>query len=129
MVRFVIKKDFEFSASHRLEGLPPDHQCARLHGHNYVVRVQLASKELIKPGFVRDYGDLKEFKIYLDKTFDHRHVNDVLNTNPTAEHMAAHFLGWLQMNGFEEAEAVGVSETPKTWAWAILDDNADIESV
>ena len=43
---FRIRKEFHFSASHRLEHLPPDHQCARLHGHNYVVVVELAAETL-----------------------------------------------------------------------------------
>lgn len=34
---FRITKEYHFSASHRLAHLPDDHQCARLHGHNYVV--------------------------------------------------------------------------------------------
>ncbi len=33
---FTITKEFHFSASHQLSHLPEDHQCARLHGHNYV---------------------------------------------------------------------------------------------
>ncbi|RWP82168.1 MAG: 6-carboxytetrahydropterin synthase QueD, partial [Mesorhizobium sp.] len=42
---FHISKEFHFSASHQLTSLPPNHQCARLHGHNYVVVVQLSAKE------------------------------------------------------------------------------------
>lgn len=38
---FRIRKEFHFSASHQLTHLPPDHQCARLHGHNYIVVVEL----------------------------------------------------------------------------------------
>lgn len=38
---FRITKEFHFSASHQLTGLPEDHQCARLHGHNYIVEVEL----------------------------------------------------------------------------------------
>ena len=38
-----ISKEFHFSASHQLTDLPADHQCARLHGHNYIVVVELNS--------------------------------------------------------------------------------------
>jgi len=40
-VTFTISKDFEFSAAHHLEGLDPEHPCSRVHGHNYVVRLEL----------------------------------------------------------------------------------------
>lgn len=40
---FRITKEFHFSASHQLCRLPVDHQCARLHGHNYIVVVELAA--------------------------------------------------------------------------------------
>ena len=57
-----ITKEFHFSASHQLSHLPDNHQCARLHGHNYIVIVELASKTLNAEGFVRDYGELKALK-------------------------------------------------------------------
>jgi len=55
-----ITKDFAFSASHRLDGLPEGHQCARYHGHNYLVRVEIEGT-VDKVGFVVDYGALKPF--------------------------------------------------------------------
>ncbi|MEP6067936.1 MAG: 6-carboxytetrahydropterin synthase, partial [Paracoccaceae bacterium] len=61
-----ITKEFHFSASHQLLNLPEDHQCARLHGHNYIVIVELASTSLNSNGFVRDYGELKPLKTYID---------------------------------------------------------------
>ena len=79
---FRICKDFEFSASHHLEGLPARHQCARLHGHNYVVRVQLEAPLLDEVGFVFDYGELRDFKAWIDATVDHRDLNEVLEKEP-----------------------------------------------
>ena len=49
-----ISKEFSFSASHRLLGLPDGHPCARLHGHNYRVEVELSAADLNRYGFVRD---------------------------------------------------------------------------
>lgn len=37
-----ISKDFEFSASHILEGLPTTTSRSRLHGHNYRIRVTIS---------------------------------------------------------------------------------------
>ena len=112
---FRIRKEFHFSASHRLDHLPPDHQCARLHGPNYVVVVELAAETLNADGFVRDYHDLAKLKTYLDGQFDHRHLNDVLEVPSTAEHMARHVYDWCRAR-WPETSAVLVSETPKTWA-------------
>lgn len=112
---FRITKEFAFSASHQLEHLPPEHQCARLHGHNYIVVVELASSTLNADGFVRDYHDLAALKAYIDDHFDHRHLNDILDVVPTAENMARHFYEWAQAR-WPEVTAVKVSETPKTWA-------------
>ena len=57
-----ITKEFHFSASHKLDHLPDDHQCARLHGHNFIAIVELATAILDRDGFVGDYGELKAFK-------------------------------------------------------------------
>lgn len=111
-----IRKSFQFSASHQLQGLPDDHPCTRLHGHNYEVIVELASDTLNSTGFVRDYRELSEFKQYIDNTLDHRHLNDVLGeNNTTAEKIAFHLYTWCN-NRWPEVSAVSVSETPKTWA-------------
>ena len=114
-----ISKQFHFSASHQLEGLPAEHPCSRLHGHNYLVEIVLQSAALDERGFVVDYGDLKPFKQYIDDTLDHRHLNDVLDVNPTAEHIAKHLFDWAAQR-WAQTVAVRVSETPKTWAeWSI----------
>ncbi|HBX20870.1 MAG TPA: 6-pyruvoyl tetrahydrobiopterin synthase, partial [Porphyromonadaceae bacterium] len=63
---YKISKEFSFSAAHQLKGLPDDHPCSRLHGHNYVVRIHLRSEKLSENGFVRDYNDLKPVKSYID---------------------------------------------------------------
>lgn len=110
-----ISKEFHFSASHRLAHLPGGHQCARLHGHNYIVVVELAAPALNGDGFVRDYHELAPLKAYIDGQFDHRHLDDVLDVPSTAENLARHFYDWCRAR-WPEVSAVKVSETPKTWA-------------
>ena len=113
---FQISKEFHFSASHQLLQLSADHPCARLHGHNYIVVVELEATKLNAHGFVRDYRELSAFKHYIDDTFDHRHLNDVLDHDMvTAEFLAHHFFTWCRER-WPETSAVRVSETPKTWA-------------
>lgn len=118
-----IAKRFEFAASHVLDGLPDGHQCGRLHGHNYAVEVELEGDELDGTGFVLDYGELAPFKRMLDDELDHRHLNDVVPMQPSAELLAA----WLYtracallLEPLEDRDAsvaaVRVYETPKTCA-------------
>ncbi|MEU6440492.1 6-carboxytetrahydropterin synthase [Streptomyces sp. NPDC047046] len=90
-----ITKEFHFSASHVLDKLPSWHKCSRMHGHNYVVVLELAARpeELTEAGFVRDYADLDAFKTWLDETLDHQHLNDAMGISPSAENMALWLFG------------------------------------
>jgi 6-pyruvoyltetrahydropterin/6-carboxytetrahydropterin synthase len=129
---YSISKEFSFSAAHRLSGLYPGHPCGRVHGHNYTVKVALTGP-LSEVGFVRDYGLLSPLKAYLDEELDHRwlgkgilfdpqqgtlpdQIQPVFDWNPTAENMAEHLYRWCK-GMWPEVAGVGVSETPKTWAW------------
>lgn len=115
---FIISKTFTFAASHQLTGLGSDHPCSRLHGHNYSVTVTLSSAALSQVGFVWDYRDLDGIKDFIDEELDHRHLNDVVDFNPTAELLAQ----WLfeQFSGlFTDTiilKSVTVKETEKTSA-------------
>jgi len=117
---YIIRKEFSFSASHQLSQLPEEHPCTRIHGHNYIVVVELKSVNLDSYGFVEDYRSLDWIKKYIDETLDHRHLNDVFAPLwPTAEIMARELF-----NRFKEKfpgltpqlAAVEVHETPKTSA-------------
>jgi len=111
-----IKKQFSFSASHRLDGLPSDHPCARLHGHNYTVEFTLESETLNEVGFVRDYRELDAVKNWIDEWLDHRDINTVFpKMNPTAENIAKMLYEVFRLD-FRELVAVTVKETEKTSA-------------
>jgi 6-pyruvoyltetrahydropterin/6-carboxytetrahydropterin synthase len=120
MMEHTIGKRFTFSASHQLPDLPDGHQCARLHGHNYMVEVILSVETLVPPGFVTDFGELTPLKTYLADAFDHRHLNDAMVAPPTSENLASHLALWFM----EHVEpcipgrlvAVRVCETDSTWA-------------
>jgi 6-pyruvoyltetrahydropterin/6-carboxytetrahydropterin synthase len=66
-------------------------------------------------GFVRDYGDMKEFGKYLDDNYDHRHLNNIVDCNPTAENMCVLLFNKFAST-YPELVAVRISETPRTWA-------------
>lgn len=113
---YKISKQFTFSASHQLKGLPQNHPCARLHGHNYRVEVVLQSATLNEIGFIKDYGELKPFQQWMDNEYDHQHLNDRCPFNPTAENLARHLFMVARKILGPTVRAVRVSETDKTWA-------------
>ncbi|PIE83354.1 MAG: 6-carboxytetrahydropterin synthase QueD [Candidatus Contendobacter odensis] len=113
---YKISKEYHFSASHRLLQLPVDHPCARLHGHNYIIEVELRAETLNRFGFVRDYRELDRLKAYIDDNLDHRYLNEVLGDDcVTAEQIARYFYDWCKSK-WPEVTAVCVRETPKTSA-------------
>lgn len=113
---YTIAKRFTFSASHVIGGLPAQHPCARLHGHNYEVEVVLQSTALDSIGFVRDYRELSALKEFIDKNLDHRHLNGVLGHDRTSSEVIAKWIfDWCRAR-WPEVAAVRISETPQTWA-------------
>lgn len=112
---WIIKKEFEFSASHNLCKLSETHPCAKVHGHNYTVVVELRSEHLSDAGFVLDYHLFAPIKQWIDTNLDHQHLNGVLPCNPTAENIAAYLFEVFESD-FPQLYAITVSETPKTSA-------------
>lgn len=81
---YTVIKRMEISASHSL-ALPYPSKCENLHGHNWIITVYCRSKELDEAGMVVDFSQIKEV---VKNQLDHRHLNDVLPFNPTAENIA-----------------------------------------
>ena len=81
---YTVIKRMEISASHILT-LPYPSKCENLHGHNWIITVYCRSKELNEYGMVVDFSQIKEV---VQGALDHRHLNDVLPFNPTAENIA-----------------------------------------
>ena len=114
---FTITKDFHFSAGHIIEGLPEGHKCGRDHGHDYIVRLFLQSEHLDKIGFVVDFGELNEFKKWIDDVYDHRNLNEVMGGMPTtAEWIAREFYVWTKSRWLQIVK-VGVREGQAAWAF------------
>ncbi len=117
---YTIRKSFAFEASHQLPQMPDGHQCARLHGHSYVVTVELRSELLGAAGFVMDFGDLAPVKDFIDRKLDHRHLPDVAELggrgeDTTSERMAETLFHRFAFF-FDKLYAVEVAETAKTSA-------------
>lgn len=111
-----IGKRFRFMAAHHLPDLPEEHKCRRPHGHTYDVELVLSAAECDSWWMVRDYGDLKEFREYIDGTLDHRDLNEVLVCT-TAEFIAEHLFCLAREHYGGQVERVRVSESMgETWA-------------
>lgn len=122
---FILRKQFRFEASHQLS--QHDGKCRRLHGHSWVMYVEVRSETLIeegpKDGMVIDYADLKRVvKPLVDDYLDHYHLNDTLEMDqPTSERIAKWVWDRLaKVMCSSSAEAVGflaveIEETCTSW--------------
>ena len=88
-----LTKEYRFEAAHRLPMVPPDHKCARMHGHSFQVEVQVAGEVDERMGWLVDFGDITAIvEPLLKRELDHRTLNEVPGLeNPTSERLCA----WL----------------------------------
>ena len=78
-----------FSAAHSLIGYPGD--CARVHGHNWMVEAYVKCKELDEIGIGIDFRDTKKAVKKVIDNLDHFNLNELpsfKDTNPTSENIA-----------------------------------------
>jgi len=92
-MRVELSKDYGFEAAHRLPMVPPDHKCARLHGHSYKIEISIAGEVDPRTGWLLDFGDITAVvEPLLKGELDHRTLNEVEGLeNPTSEVLCA----WL----------------------------------
>lgn len=105
---------YQFESAHFLTDVPEGHKCSRMHGHNYVVEIEMASETLNRSGFVIDYFDIRPIKTFIDENWDHQVLNDVVDFNPTVENLAK-FLFKKFKPHFPLLSAVTFRETPSTY--------------
>jgi len=106
-----IFKEFTFEAAHRLPNVPPEHKCARLHGHSFTVRVVVSGSVGEDSGWVIDFADIsKAFKPIL-KQLDHYYLNEIEGLeNPTSENIARWIWNRL-VSALPALSAIEVRET------------------
>ncbi len=88
---FAVSAEVEFAAAHALAGYAGP--CEKLHGHNYRVRLMVASPELDRLGMVMDFTELKRILKEITAPLDHQNLNELppfQRQNSTAEHLARH---------------------------------------
>lgn len=110
-----------FSAAHRLHGYPGD--CAKMHGHNWIVEVYVRCAGLNAIGIGIDFRDIKQAVKDVLAKMDHCDLNELpafQEVNPTSEYIAKHLYEELSLllNGDGiRVSKVKVCETPGAGAF------------
>ncbi|MDX8412590.1 MAG: 6-carboxytetrahydropterin synthase QueD [Mariprofundales bacterium] len=107
---FALSVSTEFSAAHCLRGYEGD--CARLHGHNWQVKLTVAADALNGIGIAIDYKRLKsELKAALSD-WDHYNLNEVApfdRINPSSENVARELFQRMHKR-FAEDDGIRISQ-------------------
>lgn len=87
--QFTLKTLLDFAAAHSLGGYDGD--CAKLHGHNWKVEVEVSGNRLNDIGMLIDFKQIKQHAKQAVQELDHTFLNDhphFQRVNPTAENIA-----------------------------------------
>jgi 6-pyruvoyltetrahydropterin/6-carboxytetrahydropterin synthase len=86
---YKITIETHFSSAHQLVGYNGD--CERIHGHNWIIKVQVIPQKLDKVGIGFDFKKLKLMVNEFISKFDHQMLNTIPpfdEINPTSENIA-----------------------------------------
>jgi 6-pyruvoyltetrahydropterin/6-carboxytetrahydropterin synthase len=106
---YEITIETHFSSAHRLRQY--NGECERLHGHNWNVKISIASEELNDLGMVMDFKELKKITKELIDRFDHQYLNEVPpfdKINPTTENMSRYI--FHELSGRINTDSLTVSK-------------------
>ena len=118
---FEVYIETHFSAAHALRGYPGD--CARLHGHNWIIQVYVRCRELDDIGIGIDFRVIKENVKDVLQGLDHFNMNELhafQEDNPTSENIAKYLYRELSKridSDQVKVSKVKVSETPNAGAF------------
>ena len=118
---FEVYIETHFSAAHALKDYPGD--CARLHGHNWIIQVYVRCRELDDIGIGIDFRVIKENVKDVLQGLDHFNMNELpafQEDNPTSENIAKYLYRELSKridSDQVKVSKVKVSETPNAGAF------------
>jgi 6-pyruvoyltetrahydropterin/6-carboxytetrahydropterin synthase len=120
-----IAKRFTFDAAHRLERLPIEHPCFRLHGHTYGVEIVLLGPIDDHTGFIVDYADIATaWYEAIGSRLDHEYLNNIPGLEvPSTENLVYWIMRELAQRITRQTmterttllRAVRVKESSTTW--------------
>jgi 6-pyruvoyltetrahydropterin/6-carboxytetrahydropterin synthase len=94
---YLISIEDDFSSAHQLREFQG--KCENLHGHNWLVRVELRGEILDKAGMLIDFGVAKQYLKEILEELDHKYLNDVSpfdRLNPSAENISRYIYEKMQ---------------------------------
>jgi len=115
---FEVYIETHFSAAHALKDYPGD--CAKLHGHNWIIRVYVSCLELNNIGIGIDFRVIKENVMEVLTVLDHCNINELpqfKDNNPSSENIAKYLYQTLspRINSKNiKVSKIRVSETPNS---------------
>ncbi len=98
-----------FCAAHSLKGYPGD--CARMHGHNWMIEVYVRCRELDNIGMGIDFREIKQGVSEILEDMDHANLNELpafRDQNPTSENIAKYL--YVEIGKRLNSERVSVSK-------------------
>lgn len=107
---FKINVRLEFSAAHHIRGY--DGECARPHGHNFIVEAKAETAVLDSLGIAIDFKIFKKFLKELIGKLDHQDLNLIPpfdRINPTAESLAKFLYEELTLRTADSADCKNLS--------------------
>lgn len=122
-MRTELSKSFNLEAAHRLPNVPPEHKCARLHGHSFEVTLHVRGPVDPHLGWVLDFAEITKAFAPMHELLDHRYLNEVKGLeNPTSENLARFILERVKLPA-GKLSAVTVSETCTSSCTVYADDD------
>jgi 6-pyruvoyltetrahydropterin/6-carboxytetrahydropterin synthase len=86
--RVMISRRYDFEAAHFLPNVPKGHKCLNMHGHSYVVEVEITGPVQLngnEAGMVCDFDPIDRCWRLLWNKIDHTCLNESWTPNPTVE--------------------------------------------
>lgn len=80
---YTLKLKHHFDSSHKL-CLDYESPCQNIHGHRWIVQIEIKSEILNENGMIIDFKHLKN----IINELDHQHLNHLVKFNPTAENLS-----------------------------------------
>ncbi len=111
---YTLSVDKVISTAHQLRDY--DGSCARIHGHNWKIRLEIQSKEIDDRGIAIDFTELDKKLLEVIGPFDHQLINSVPpfdKINPTAENLVRFVFNQLKdkFTGHLTLKKVSIWET------------------
>ena len=104
---YKVSKRIEVSGAHCLR-LPYESKCKKIHGHNWIIEVEVSGEYLNERGMLIDFVHIKEVVMQLD----HDNINEVVgDINPTAENIAKWIADKINEKIYEDTPGVVCDDT------------------